>query len=826
MVFWGRGDKKSGERRRRVEMGVTLSLQPFAPLQQHKKQTAKATSDRRERTPQPPPQHLPTEESFIAPSSTDNNKWSMAPSPDTASHAEKLAPLEKAQDYKKVVSSAECDDSEPVRVSTVSFADDNALASPLICDVADENDLGSVNRTDIAYRAAKACSALAENLADDDRSTNSDYENIPENLRQHATFLDPFPFATPTSSIASMKSHASTSSPLHTLFEPMDDVMEGHKSPARKFSDMSYLSNSSFQTPVKSPSRNNSSSGWNDPFPTPDVSVHSRCRDPFPTHEELNNEFFMNFSLPPLSCTKSDDGITIKPVAFSPLKRRRSVNDESIMHCHKSSPSLSEMNPPQLRRIASETDLLQPTTAARTSRIPSLEDFWKALRSGPDGNDLTNSPQRKETERRRTQRSKSGELRGSLRGSQSQTNLVLTKTTNSTNKPLRHSRSKDDLDMPKVNATTTPHTQRKIWQGTPILTPVRKLLAEQGRKASNVYRTNSQRIKRNIRERRERRRQRRETRMKEPPRSWWIVIPADHPYKIIWDVMTMVWALLGAYRTHLRIRDRVFDQSPLIILTEVWFTLDILLNFVTEHKTSKGQVIRDGKTVWARYLTTWFVIDLLSLIPWERIYVRPVVEKIKKRNIFQKTFFRSKAVVRVSRVLRGRHIKLLGQVSKQTGTPLRRFVTLLIKYVPKYLLFVRHMKGALFVRGLRFVHWLHNMYKKIWVKAKQAGRSAGNSARQKMKHAREKIYMGRGDIRHPIFQLRELHEDEPLDHDDDTASDDSHEDSHDEDDDELEDLTSFDLSEETGYYSRNSSHGYHRSKSDHSPLRKRTYSGL
>eukprot|EP01082_Thalassiosira_pseudonana_P015657 g14124.t1 g14124 contig9:1199849-1200349(-) len=125
-------------------------------------------------------------------------------------------------------------------------------------------------------------------------------------------------------------------------------------------------------------------------------------------------------------------------------------------------------------------------------------------------------------------------------------------------------------------------------------------------------------------------------RIKQPPPSWWIVIPADHPYKIAWDVMTMIWALLGGYRTHLRIRDRVFEQSPLILITEMWFALDILLNFVTEHKTSKGEVIRDGKAVWARYLTTWFVIDLLSLMPWEHIYVKPVVEKIKRRNIFQR----------------------------------------------------------------------------------------------------------------------------------------------------------------------------------------------
>jgi hypothetical protein len=250
--------------------------------------------------------------------------------------------------------------------------------------------------------------------------------------------------------------------------------------------------------------------------------------------------------------------------------------------------------------------------------------------------------------------------------------------------------------------------------GEMILTPVRYAVRRSSQSAVKLVRNTQQRL----RERRERRRLRRLERINNPPRSWWICIPADHPVKVVWDIMTMIWAALGAYRTHVRIRDRVFEQSPLIILTEIWFTVDILLNFITEHKTRQGEVIRDGKAVWARYLTTWFIVDILSLIPWESIYVKPIVEKIKRRNFFQKTFFRSKAVIKVSRVLRGRHIKLFGKVSKRSGVSLNKLVALVIRYLPKYMLFLRNMRGALVIRGLRAIHWLHNMYKKIWVKAR------------------------------------------------------------------------------------------------------------
>eukprot|EP00541_Cyclophora_tenuis_P012158 CAMPEP_0116550840 /NCGR_PEP_ID=MMETSP0397-20121206/5642_1 /TAXON_ID=216820 /ORGANISM="Cyclophora tenuis, Strain ECT3854" /LENGTH=202 /DNA_ID=CAMNT_0004075699 /DNA_START=599 /DNA_END=1210 /DNA_ORIENTATION=- len=140
----------------------------------------------------------------------------------------------------------------------------------------------------------------------------------------------------------------------------------------------------------------------------------------------------------------------------------------------------------------------------------------------------------------------------------------------------------------------------------------------------------------------------------------------------------------------------------------------MLLNFVTEHKASDGVVLRDGKSVWARYLTTWFAVDLLSLLPWESLYVKPIVEMQKRRGFFKKTFFRTRAVIRVTRVLRGRHFRLFGKVARQTkhaGVGARRLLRLIIRYVPKYLLFFRHMKGALAVRTLRQVHWVHKLIK-------------------------------------------------------------------------------------------------------------------
>jgi hypothetical protein len=192
------------------------------------------------------------------------------------------------------------------------------------------------------------------------------------------------------------------------------------------------------------------------------------------------------------------------------------------------------------------------------------------------------------------------------------------------------------------------------------------------------------------------------------------LIRADHPLKIAWDVVTVLLSILYIYITHTSIRDRSIraDNNVIAMICDAWFLVDILLNFVTEYKTDQGRILKRGQAVWARYLTTWFVVDALSLVPWESLYVKPIIEAQNRRRFFKKYFFRTKAVIRVTRVLRGRHLRLFGKVarhSKHAGVGANRLLRLLIKYVPKYLLFYRNMKGVLAVRLLRQVHWMRKL---------------------------------------------------------------------------------------------------------------------
>jgi hypothetical protein len=138
-------------------------------------------------------------------------------------------------------------------------------------------------------------------------------------------------------------------------------------------------------------------------------------------------------------------------------------------------------------------------------------------------------------------------------------------------------------------------------------------------------------------------------RKKRETRSRIIVIPANHRLKNLWDCSTIVLTFVSAYYTHIYIRDRsTYDWDEFVLFSNVWYFIDICLNFCTEHRTSDGKVMRSGREVWGRYLTTWFAIDALSLLPWERMFLRPIIQAQKKRHFVVKWFFRSKAVVKVS----------------------------------------------------------------------------------------------------------------------------------------------------------------------------------
>ena len=61
------------------------------------------------------------------------------------------------------------------------------------------------------------------------------------------------------------------------------------------------------------------------------------------------------------------------------------------------------------------------------------------------------------------------------------------------------------------------------------------------------------------------------------------------------------------------------DVSLLVVdsIVDVVFFIDIVLNFHTTYVGSGGEVVSDPKVIRFNYLKSWFVIDLLSCLPYD-----------------------------------------------------------------------------------------------------------------------------------------------------------------------------------------------------------------
>jgi hypothetical protein len=206
-------------------------------------------------------------------------------------------------------------------------------------------------------------------------------------------------------------------------------------------------------------------------------------------------------------------------------------------------------------------------------------------------------------------------------------------------------------------------------------------------------------------------------------RTRWL-ISATHPLKLCWDLLTVLLSLANAYATHAAILNREFvhGHRPVFLrFCEIWFAMDILLNFCTTRQVPQtGIVLQTWQAVWARYLTSWFVIDVLSLFPAEILYIQPIIEAQKRRGWLQKLNLRSQAVARVtSRLLRHKFVRtwarpVLYNTKRVVGMGVVTTIRKCIYFIPKYLQFVRNMKGVIALRALRQVHWVRNVYLSWW----------------------------------------------------------------------------------------------------------------
>nr|XP_054603915.1 potassium voltage-gated channel subfamily H member 5 isoform X2 [Nothobranchius furzeri] len=94
-------------------------------------------------------------------------------------------------------------------------------------------------------------------------------------------------------------------------------------------------------------------------------------------------------------------------------------------------------------------------------------------------------------------------------------------------------------------------------------------------------------------------------------------------FKTTWDwvilILTFYTAIMVPYNVSFRTRHNNLAWLVVDSVVDVIFLIDIVLNFHTTFVGPAGEVISDAKLIRMNYLKTWFVIDLLSCLPYDII---------------------------------------------------------------------------------------------------------------------------------------------------------------------------------------------------------------
>ena len=104
-------------------------------------------------------------------------------------------------------------------------------------------------------------------------------------------------------------------------------------------------------------------------------------------------------------------------------------------------------------------------------------------------------------------------------------------------------------------------------------------------------------------------------------------------FKATWDwiilFLTFYTAVMVPYNA--AFKNKTMDDVPLLVLdsiVDVIFFIDIILNFHTTFVGSGGEVVSDPKIIRMNYLKSWFVIDLLSCLPYDVFNAFQYVDKV------------------------------------------------------------------------------------------------------------------------------------------------------------------------------------------------------
>ena len=93
---------------------------------------------------------------------------------------------------------------------------------------------------------------------------------------------------------------------------------------------------------------------------------------------------------------------------------------------------------------------------------------------------------------------------------------------------------------------------------------------------------------------------------------------------MFWEIIISLILLISCFLTpvnlafpHLEGED--FGYALFIIFIDIMFAIDIFVNFFMAFEDEHHKVVDQRKEVAMNYLKTWFMIDVLSIIPFDLV---------------------------------------------------------------------------------------------------------------------------------------------------------------------------------------------------------------
>ena len=138
------------------------------------------------------------------------------------------------------------------------------------------------------------------------------------------------------------------------------------------------------------------------------------------------------------------------------------------------------------------------------------------------------------------------------------------------------------------------------------------------------------------------------------------------------------------------------------------YFFDILRKIVSSSDDTVSDATKSKRRRVLTYMLTWFIIDAISMVPWEGIIVQPIFNNERKRHIVFKVIGFLRACPAIKK--RWQYIVKARRLARSLGY---RHHMRHVRHIHKYIIFFTRMKMILLVRCLQHARWTKRLLSSI-----------------------------------------------------------------------------------------------------------------